>query len=277
MNMILDGKQMATLRKARLTAYIQSEKEAGREKKLAILLVGDSAPSELYAQSVQRVAASIGMEAVLCRFADGTPQAEIVAAVGDLNRRVDITGILPLLPLPEAYNTAEIINALSPRKDVDGQTTVSKGRLFAGEPSFAPCTAQAVVTMLVDYDIPVQGKHVVIVGRSDVVGKPLIHLFLQKNATVTVCHSKTIDLSGITRQADILVAAVGKAGFVSADMVKDGAVLIDVGINRVDGKTVGDICTEATAKAAAYTPVPGGIGALVSTMILENTAYGIRE
>ena len=277
MNMILDGKQMATLRKARLTAYIQSEKEAGREKKLAILLVGDSAPSELYAQSVQRVAASIGMEALLCRFAAGTPQAEIVAAVGDLNRRVDITGILPLLPLPEAYNTAEIINALSPCKDVDGQTTVSKGRLFTGEPSFAPCTAQAVVTMLVDYDIPVQGKHVVIVGRSDVVGKPLIHLFLQKNATVTVCHSKTIDLSGITRQADILVAAVGKAGFVSADMVKDGAVLIDVGINRVDGKTVGDICTEATAKAAAYTPVPGGIGALVSTMILENTAYGIRE
>ena len=275
--MILDGKQMATLRKARLTAYIQSEKEAGREKKLAILLVGDSAPSELYAQSVQRVAASIGMEAVLCRFADGTPQAEIVAAVGDLNRRVDITGILPLLPLPEAYNPAEIINALSPRKDVDGQTTVSKGRLFSGEPSFAPCTSQAVVTMLADYDIPVQGKHVVIVGRSDVVGKPLIHLFLQKNATVTVCHSKTIDLSGITRQADILVAAVGKAGFVSADMVKDGAVLIDVGINRVDGKTVGDICTEATAKAAAYTPVPGGIGALVSTMILENTAYGIRE
>ena len=275
--MILDGKQMATLRKARLTAYIQSEKEAGREKKLAILLVGDSAPSELYAQSVQRVAASIGMEALLCRFSDGTPQAEIVAAVGDLNRRVDITGILPLLPLPEAYNTAEIINSLSPRKDVDGQTTVSKGRLFSGEPSFAPCTAQAVVTMLVDYDIPVQGKHVVIVGRSDVVGKPLIHLFLQKNATVTVCHSKTIDLSGITRQADILVAAVGKAGFVSADMVKDGAVLIDVGINRVDGKIVGDICTEATAKAAAYTPVPGGIGALVSTMILENTAYGIRE
>ena len=275
--MILDGKQMATLRKARLTAYIQSEKEAGREKKLAILLVGDSAPSELYAQSVQRVAASIGMEAVLCRFADGTPQAEIVAAVGDLNRRVDITGILPLLPLPEAYNPAEIINSLSPCKDVDGQTTVSKGRLFSGEPSFAPCTSQAVVTMLADYDIPVQGKHVVIVGRSDVVGKPLIHLFLQKNATVTVCHSKTIDLSGITRQADILVAAVGKAGFVSADMVKDGAVLIDVGINRVDGKTVGDICTEATAKAAAYTPVPGGIGALVSTMILENTAYGIRE
>ena len=166
---------------------------------------------------------------------------------------------------------------MSPCKDVDGQTTVSKGRLFAGEPSFAPCTAQAVVTMLIDYDIPVQGKHVVIVGRSDVVGKPLIHLFLQKNATVTVCHSKTTDLSGITRQADILVAAVGKVGFVSADMVKDGAVLIDVGINRVDGKTVGDICTEATAKAAAYTPVPGGIGALVSTMILENTAYGIRE
>lgn len=277
MNMILDGKQMATLRKKRLTAYIQSEKEAGREKKLAILLVGDSAPSELYAQSVQRVAASIGMEAVLCRFADGTPQAEIMAAVDDLNRRVDITGILPLLPMPKAYDASKIINALSPDKDVDGQTTVSKGRLFAGEPSFAPCTAQAVVTMLVDYDIPVQGKHVVIVGRSDVVGKPLIHLFLQKNATVTVCHSKTTDLSGITRQADILVAAVGKAGFVSADMVKDGAVLIDVGINRVDGKTVGDICTEATAKAAAYTPVPGGIGALVSTMILENTAYGIRE
>lgn len=275
--MILDGKQMATLRKKRLTAYIQSEKEAGREKKLAILLVGDSAPSELYAQSVQRVAASIGMEAVLCRFADGTPQAEIMAAVDDLNRRVDITGILPLLPMPKAYDASKIINALSPDKDVDGQTMISKGRLFAGEPSFAPCTAQAVVTMLVDYDIPVQGKHVVIVGRSDVVGKPLIHLFLQKNATVTVCHSKTTDLSGITRQADILIAAVGKAGFVSADMVKDGAVLIDVGINRVDGKTVGDICTEATTKAAAYTPVPGGIGALVSTMILENTAYGIRE
>lgn len=275
--MILDGKQMATLRKKRLTAYIQSEKEAGREKKLAILLVGDSAPSELYAQSVQRVAASIGMEAVLCRFADGTPQAEIMAAVDDLNRRVDITGILPLLPMPKAYDASKIINALSPDKDVDGQTMISKGRLFAGEPSFAPCTAQAVVTMLADYDIPVQGKHVVIVGRSDVVGKPLIHLFLQKNATVTVCHSKTTDLSGITRQADILVAAVGKAGFVSADMVKDGAVLIDVGINRVDGKTVGDICTEATTKAAAYTPVPGGIGALVSTMILENTAYGIRE
>ena len=275
--MILDGKQMATLRKKRLTAYIQSEKEAGREKKLAILLVGDSAPSELYAQSVQRVAASIGMEAVLCRFADGTPQAEIMAAVDDLNRRVDITGILPLLPMPKAYDASKIINALSPDKDVDGQTMISKGRLFAGKPCFAPCTAQAVVAILADYDISVQGKHVVVIGRSDVVGKPLIHLFLQKNATVTVCHSKTTDLSGITRQADILVAAVGKAGFVSADMVKDGAVLIDVGINRIDGKTVGDICTETTTKAAAYTPVPGGIGALVSTMILENTAYGIRE
>ena len=275
--MILDGKQMATLRKKRLTAYIQSEKEAGREKKLAILLVGDSAPSELYAQSVQRVAASIGMEAVLCRVADGTPQDEILEAVNDLNARADITGILPLLPMPKAYDASKIINALSPDKDVDGQTTISKWRLFAGEPCFAPCTAKAVITILADYDISVQGKHVVVIGRSDVVGKPLIHLFLQKNATVTVCHSKTIDLSGITRQADILVAAVGKAGFVSADMVKDGAVLIDVGINRIDGKTVGDICTEATTKAAAYTPVPGGIGALVSTMILENTAYGIRE
>ena len=223
------------------------------------------------------MAASIGMEAVLCRFADGTPQAEIMAAVDDLNRRVDITGILPLLPMPKAYDASKIINALSPDKDVDGQTMISKGRLFAGKPCFAPCTAQAVVTILADYDISVQGKHVVVIGRSDVVGKPLIHLFLQKNATVTVCHSKTTDLSGITRQADILVAAVGKAGFVSADMVKDGAVLIDVGINRIDGKTVGDICTETTTKAAAYTPVPGGIGALVSTMILENTAYGIRE
>ena len=132
--MILDGKQMATLRKKRLTAYIQSEKEAGREKKLAILLVGDSAPSELYAQSVQRVAASIGMEAVLCRFADGTPQAEIMVAVDDLNRRVDITGILPLLPMPKAYDASKIINALSPDKDVDGQTMISKGRLFAGKP-----------------------------------------------------------------------------------------------------------------------------------------------
>ena len=181
-----------------------------------------------------------------------------------------------MLPLPERFNRERVLDRIAPEKDVDGQTAADKGLLFSGSPCFAACTARAVIAVLEDYNITLEGKHVVIIGRSDVVGKPLAHLCLTRNATVTVCHSRTKDLQALTAQADILVAAVGKAAFVTPDMVKEGAVIIDVGINRADGRTVGDVSDAANAKASQYTPVPGGIGAVVSTIILENTAYGRR-
>ena len=277
--MILDGKQMATLRKKRLTAYIQSEKEAGREKKLAILLVGDSAPSELYAQSVQRVAASIGMEAVLCRFADGTPQAEIMAAVDDLNRRVDITGILPLLPMPKAYDASKIINALSPDKDVDGFHPVSVGRLWLGEKGFVSCTPAGIIQLLKYSGIEIAGKECVVVGRSNIVGKPMAALLLRENGTVTVAHSKTENLKEVTRRADILIAAVGRPKMITAEYIKEGAVVIDVGIHRdTNNHLCGDVDFEDVySKVSAITPVPGGVGPMTIAMLMDNCVQTARD
>ena len=243
---------------------------------MAVLAVGEDAPSAMYARTVQRAALSVGMPVEICRYAEDISEEDLVQAVAALGERKDIAGILPMLPLPERFNRERVLNRIAPEKDVDGQTAADKGLLFSGSPCFAACTARAVITVLEDYNITLEGKHVVIIGRSDVVGKPLAHLCLTCNATVTVCHSRTKNLPALTAQADILVAAVGKAAFVTPDMVKEGAVVIDVGINRADGKTVGDVSDAANAKASQYTPVPGGIGAVVSTIILENTAYGRR-
>ena len=273
---ILDGKKTAALHKEKLSAYLKELKKYGKTRKLALFLVGSDEASALYAASVQKAAAAVGMEPVLCVYEERTGEDELVRAVSELSRCGDISGILPFLPLPKQYDERRIVDCIVPEKDVDGQTAASQGYLLAGRKAFAPCTARAVITVLDDNGITLHGRHVVIIGRSTVVGKPLLHLCLKRDATVTICHSKTKDLARITRQADILVAAVGKAGFVRADMVKDGAVIIDIGINRADGKTVGDVSEEATQKAAAYTPVPGGIGAVVSTLILENAAYGIQ-
>ena len=243
---------------------------------MAVLAVGEDAPSAMYARTVQRAALSVGMPVEICRYAEDISEEDLIQAVAALGERKDIAGILPMLPLPERFNRERVLNRIAPEKDVDGQTAADKGLLFSGSPCFAACTARAVIAVLEDYNITLEGKHVVIIGRSDVVGKPLAYLCLTRNATVTVCHSRTKNLPALTAQADILVAAVGKAAFVTPDMVKEGAVIIDVGINRADGRTVGDVSDAANAKASQYTPVPGGIGAVVSTIILENTAYGRR-
>lgn len=273
---ILDGKKTAAARKERLAAYLRELKEKGEERRLAVLAVGEDAPSAMYARTVQRAALSVGMPVEICRYAEDISEEDLIQAVAALGERKDIAGILPMLPLPERFNRERVLNRIAPEKDVDGQTAADKGLLFSGSPCFAACTARAVIAVLEDYNITLEGKHVVIIGRSDVVGKPLAYLCLTRNATVTVCHSRTKNLPALTAQADILVAAVGKAAFVTPDMVKEGAVIIDVGINRADGRTVGDVSDAANAKASQYTPVPGGIGAVVSTIILENTAYGRR-
>ena len=199
-------------------------------------------------------------------------QEELENTVTALNQDVSVHGILVQLPLPKHLDEARVLRLIDPDKDVDGFHAMNSGRLMNGQPGFVPCTPLGVMELLKAYDIPVAGKHAVVIGRSNIVGKPMAMLLLAANATVTICHSRTQNLAELTRQADILVAAVGRAGFVTADMVKPGAAVIDVGINRVDGQIVGDVDYAAVSEVAGYiTPVPGGVGQMTIALLLANT------
>ena len=266
---------------------------------LAAVLVGNVAASEIYVRSKVQTCADLGLFSELITPPDSVTTEEMLDLVHALNDRDDIDGILIQLPLPKQVDTKALLDAVLPEKDVDGFHPVNAGRLQSGRPALAPCTPAGVIEILKRSSLPISGQHAVVVGRSDIVGKPVAMLLLHENATVTICHSKTRDLGAVTREADILIAAIGRPGFITPEMVKSGATIIDVGINRITtreefdrffsgdakreaafakrGSTiVGDVDPKAFQKAGAYTPVPGGVGPLTIAMLMANTVRAAK-
>jgi methylenetetrahydrofolate dehydrogenase (NADP+)/methenyltetrahydrofolate cyclohydrolase len=268
---ILDGKETAASLEAVLKDRLAKLREKQVEPKLAIILAGSSKPSAMYASFMQKVAKGYGIESEIFRESEDITEEELGGLITDLSHDREITGILMMMPLPKGISEEKMVALIDPDKDVDGLTDTNSGRLFAGKEGLFGCTPRAVMAILDHYHINPDGKKAVVIGRSNVIGKPVSLMLLKKNATVTICHSHTKDVADITKDADILVAAVGHAGYVTADMVKEGAIVIDVGINRVNGKTVGDVAFDEVAeKAGAITPVPGGVGSVTTTMVIEN-------
>lgn len=268
---ILDGKETAASLETVLKERLAKLRKQQLEPKLAIILAGSSKPSAMYASFMQKVAKGYGIESEIFRESEDITEEELGSLITDLSHDREITGILMMMPLPKGISEEKMISLIDPDKDVDGLTDTNSGRLFAGKEGLFGCTPRAVMAILDHYHINPDGKKAVVIGRSNVIGKPVSLMLLKKNATVTICHSHTKDVADITKDADILVAAVGHAGYVTADMVKEGAVVIDVGINRVNGKTVGDVAFDEVAeKAGAITPVPGGVGSVTTTMVIEN-------
>jgi methylenetetrahydrofolate dehydrogenase (NADP+)/methenyltetrahydrofolate cyclohydrolase len=268
---------------AEVAAFSQSR---GIVPTLAAILVGDDPASQVYVRNKQRACRAVGMASVLHRLPGSTAAGELLELIGRLNADPQVHGVLVQLPLPAQVDAARVLDAVAPWKDVDAFHPENVGLLVQGRPRFLPCTPHGIQQILHRHDIPVSGKHVVVVGRSDIVGKPLAILLMQRtsplgasaaNATVTVCHSRTGALRDITRQADILVAAMGVARFVTADMVRPGATVIDVGINRTDEGLVGDVDYRRVRQVAAHiTPVPGGVGPMTIAMLLRNTLQAAR-
>jgi methylenetetrahydrofolate dehydrogenase (NADP+)/methenyltetrahydrofolate cyclohydrolase len=270
---IIDGKLIAEQMRQEIAQGTQKLKaEKGITPGLAVVLVGDDPASATYVRMKGKACGQVGFHSEIHRMPAETSQEELLAMVNRLNNDQKIHGILVQLPLPKHIDELKIIEAISPAKDVDGFHPINAGRLFVGDDSLLPCTPYGVIEMLKRENVTIRGKHAVVVGRSNIVGKPVAMLLLREHATVSICHSRTADLGAITRQADILVVAVGRPDFVTGDMVKPGAVVIDVGVNRVDDYLVGDVEFD-TAKdvAGSITPVPGGVGPMTITMLLKNT------
>lgn len=268
-NLLMKGKPVADVYREAISAKIAAAREKGHKVTLVILLVGNDPASCVYKDRLVKLTESLGAAAKVVQLPETASEAEVIELIKKMNRNRYITGILPMMPMPKHISGDAVGAAITKHKDMDCLNPTNAGELYLGRSKWAPCTARACMAALEYYKIDVAGKHAVVIGRSNVIGKPAALLLLQKNATVTICHSRTQNLKEIVRQADIVIAAVGKAGFVTADMVKEGAVLIDVGINAVDGKIVGDVTAQAAAKAAAFTPVPGGIGVISNMMVME--------
>ena len=269
----LDGKQTAKDVRAKVRDEAAlAVAEYGDPICLAVILVGEDPASKVYVNNKIKGCAEVGFESRKVVLPETASQEEVLAVIKELNADPSVNGVLLQLPLPKGLDEQALLAAIDPNKDVDGLHIVQRGRLFCGLDCLLPCTPYGIMQLLETYGIDPKGKRAVVIGRSNLVGKPLAMLLLNANATVTICHSRTVDLPSVTREADILVAAVGKANFVTEDMVKEGAVVIDVGINRVDGKLVGDVDFEAVAPHCSYiTPVPGGVGPMTVTMLLANT------
>ena len=275
---IISGKILAAQVKQRVAEEVARLKEQGITPCLAVMLVGNDPASEVYVRGKQNDCHECGIESRLVRMDESASQAEVLEQLGLLANDPSVHGVLVQLPLPAHIDEQAVIAAIPPEKDVDGFTPVNAGRMLLGQPCFVPCTPAGCLAMLRAANVPVAGRRAVVLGRSNIVGKPMALLLLRENATVTVCHSRTENLAEVCRQADFLVAAIGKAKFITGDMVKPGAAVIDVGINRgADGKLCGDVDFEAAAeKAACITPVPGGVGLMTRAMLLCNTVQAAR-
>ena len=274
----IEGKALAAGVKARVRAEVGQLREKGLRPCLAVLLVGDDPASAVYVAGKERDCAECGIESRLLRLPADTTQAELLEHLAALAADDAVHGILVQLPLPAHIDERLVIAAIPPEKDVDGFTPQNMGRLLIGQPCFVPCTPAGCLAMLQSTGISPAGRRAVVVGRSNIVGKPMASLLLAQDATVTVCHSKTQGLAEICAKAEILVAAVGRAGFITGDMVRPGAVVIDVGIDRgPDGRLCGDVDYEAAAQKAAFiTPVPGGVGLMTRAMLMENTLMAAK-
>ena len=269
---IIDGKGIAQEIRAELAKKVGEMTAQGNQPGLAVVLVGDDPASAVYVRQKRRACEEIGIRSVIHRLPADISQQELLSLVEECNQDKSIHGILVQLPLPDGLNEEEVIEAISPAKDVDGFHPINVGRLQIGKGGSIPCTPAGVVELVRRTGTPIEGKHVVVVGRSNIVGKPAATLFLQENATVTICHSRTKDVAAECRRADILVAAVGRPRLVKKDWIKPGAIVIDVGINRVDGKLLGDVdFDEVKDVAGAITPVPGGVGPMTIAMLMKAT------
>ena len=269
----MDGKGLAARVRAELAREIE---ELGRPIGLATVLVGEDPASAVYVRRKREACAEVGIESIHHELGEETSEAELLALVDELNADDRVTGILVQLPLPEQVNEDRVIAAIAPRKDVDGFHPVSAGYLFQGRPTFVAATPSGIMELLRTYEIPLEGAGAVVIGRSNIVGKPMALLLLGANATVTICHSRTRDLRAVVRQADVVVAAVGRPDTIRKDMVKEGATVIDVGINRVDDKMVGDVSADVREVAGHLTPVPGGVGPMTIASLLRNTVRAAR-
>lgn len=272
MAVILDGKETARRVRETLKDKVKELRQNNIFPKLAVIMVGEDPASKIYVRNKSKACEELGIEYEEFLLKENTTQKQLIDLIQELNRRQDITGILLQSPIPKHLDMNEAFRAIIPEKDVDGFNPINVGKLALGQETVISCTPFGVIKLLEEYNIPIEGKNAVIIGRSNIVGKPMLHCLLNKNATVTICHSRTKNLSEITKTADILVAAIGKAKFITKDMVKPDAVVIDVGINRnEEGKVCGDVDFEEVQKIASYiTPVPGGIGPMTIAMLMTN-------
>lgn len=275
---ILDGKLVSQAVKDGVKAQVSLLNSRGISVTLAVIIVGDDPASRIYVNNKKKACEATGIVSREYALPADTSQEDLLTLIDKLNNDSKVNGILCQLPLPEHLEEKDVIAAISPEKDVDAFNAVNTGHIMIGDYTFLPCTPAGITEMLDYYDISVRGKHCVVIGRSNIVGKPMAMLFLKRDGTVTVCHSRTENLADITRQADILVAAVGKSKLVTADMVKDGAVVIDVGMNRdANGKLCGDVDFEAVEPKASYiTPVPGGVGPMTIATLMKNTVIAAK-
>ncbi len=270
---IIDGKAVSAAVRDRIKAEVLELKSKGKQTGLAVIIVGEDPASKVYVSNKKKGCEQVGINSFEYALPEETTTEELLTLIGELNNDDKVDGILCQLPLPKHIDEQTVINSIVPEKDVDAFHPTNTGHIMIGDYSFLPCTPAGIIEMLNFYNIEISGKECVVIGRSNIVGKPMAMLLLQNSGTVTVCHSKTADLSDVTKRADILVSAVGKANFVTAEMVKDGAVVIDVGMNRnAEGKLCGDVDFEAVKdKCSFITPVPGGVGPMTITMLLNNT------
>jgi len=276
---IIDGKAISAALRGEIAAEVTELKKQGITPGLAVILVGEDPASQTYVRNKQKACEEVGFHGEQINLPATTTQEELLAVVEQLNARSDIHGILCQLPLPKGLDDSLVIAAIDPKKDVDAFHAENVGHMMIGDQQFLPCTPAGVMGLLHRSDIAVEGKQCVVIGRSNIVGKPMAMLLLQENGTVTICHSRTKNLAEICRQADILVAAVGRAKFVTADMVKPGATVIDVGINRDEnGKLCGDVDFAAVEPiAGAITPVPGGVGPMTIALLMKNTLTAAKQ
>ena len=272
MPVIMDGKALAAQLMASLQDRVAALKARGVQPGLAVVLVGEDPASQIYVRNKERACQELSLHSETIRLSADTTQAALEAQIDRLNADPRIHGILVQLPLPAGLDEEAALARILPEKDVDGFHAVNAGKLMTGADGVIPCTPKGILYMLKASGVPLAGKEAVVIGRSNIVGKPVAMLLLRENCTVTICHSRTENLPAVTRRGDILIAAVGKAGFVTADMVKPGAAVVDVGINRVDGKVVGDVDFAAVSQVAGWiSPVPGGVGKMTIGMLMENT------
>ena len=267
--LVMSGRPVADAYKEQIKEKVEAAQKSGKKVTLAILTVGQDPASFVYRKRLLKITEDLGIGSRCVELPETATTEETVAAIRKLNEDPDVTGILPMMPMPKQVDGDAVGAALAPEKDMDCLNPANGGALLMGKGRWAACTPRACMAMLKFYKIPLDGKHAVVLGRSNVVGKPVALLLLQENCTVTVCHSHTKNLPELVRQADIVVAAIGKAGFVTPDMVKPGAVIVDVGINVTETGIVGDVAPEATEKASAFTPVPGGVGVVSNVMMMD--------
>ncbi len=275
---LIDGKVISSAVKERVKNAVADLNKQGITVGLAVIIVGEDPASKVYVNNKKKACEALGIISEEYALPENTTQEELLSLIDMLNKKESINGILCQLPLPKHLDEGAVINAISPEKDVDAFHPVNVGKIMQGDYDFVPCTPAGIMEMLQYENIDITGKSCVVIGRSNIVGKPMSMLLLHKNGTVTVCHSKTQNLKEVCKNADILVAAVGRPNFVTADMVKENAVVIDVGINRVDGKLVGDVnFNEVCEKASYITPVPGGVGPMTIAMLMQNTLTAAKK